>query len=67
MPAPVSSNVFPCCLTPFADVVSLEDMLDCGIDECGSDGDRKFNNAAMAPLVVFALAGMMVGRGRGSV
>jgi hypothetical protein len=67
MPAPVSSSVFPFCLTPFADVVSLDAKFDCGTDDCDSEGARNSSSAAMAPLVDFALRGMMVGKGSGSV
>jgi hypothetical protein len=67
MPAPVSNSVFPFCRTPFADVVSFDDMLDRGTLECDNEGARKSNSAAIAPLVVFALLGMMVGSGSGSV
>jgi hypothetical protein len=67
MPAPVSSNVFPFCFTPFADVVSLLAKLDFGTDDVDKLGARNSRSAAMAPLVVFALAGIILGRGRGSV
>jgi hypothetical protein len=67
MPAPVSSNVLPFWLTPLADVVSLLEILDSGTVDLGRLGAKNSKSAAIAPLVEFALAGIILGRGRGSV
>jgi hypothetical protein len=67
MPAPVSSNVFPSFLTPFTEVFNREEILDCGVALAPNDGARKSTSAAIAPLGVFALVGIIFGRGRGSV
>ena len=36
-------------------------------EEVDSDGDRKLTKASMAPFAVFALVGIILGEGKGSV
>lgn len=38
-----------------------------GAVEAGSEGDRKSTSAAIAPLEVLALVGIILGKGKGSV
>jgi hypothetical protein len=74
MPAPVSRSVLFAPLLPLLDADASEST-DPGVlvkglerdEEDGKDGDRKSTRAAMAPEAVFALAGIILGSGSGSV
>lgn len=66
MPAPVRSSVLPSLSPRSCRDIADERVWD-GVVVDDSDGAKKSTSAAIAPLVVFALAGIMRGRGRGSV